>query len=168
MSARRRSSILLGWLVWLVYLAAWAPSPVVAAQKSAEEDKKQIELLEHEWLDGGGDRATLERVLASDFVHPVSAGVFLSKEQHIAWSLAHPRPANRRARFETLDVRLYGDAAIANGIVENTDLSGSDRLRTIFTDVFVRRGEQWQAVSACENTVTLDPPGGKELPRPKH
>lgn len=165
MSASRRSSILLGWLVCL---AGWAASPVGAAQRSAEVDKRQIELLEHEWLDGGGNRATLERVLASDFVHPVSAGVFLSKEQDIAWSLAHPRPPDRRARFETLDVRLYGDAAIANGIVENTDPSGSDRQRTIFTDVFVRRGGRWQAVSACENTVAPEPPGGKELPRPKH
>jgi len=173
MSAGHRSRILLAGLC----LAGWAAWPAGAAkraapaqerkdgqssgERAADEDRRQVAALEREWLDGGSNRATLERVLASDFVHPVSAGVFLSKQQHIEWSLAHPRPPNRRARFETLDIRLYGDAAVASGIVENTDLSGSDRHRTIFTDVFVRRGGLWQAVSASENEIAVEAAGRK-------
>src|SRR5690242_4803839 len=87
----------------------------------AEVDRKAVEALEHDWLKGISDRATLERVLANDFVHPVSAGVFLSKEQHIEWAVSHPRAAERKAEFERLDVRLFGETAIATGIVAETD-----------------------------------------------
>ena len=130
----------------------------LAGGESTEGDLKAIEALEREWLDAASDRPTLERILASDFVHPVSVGVFLSKEQHIDWSVRHPRPG-RKARFETLNVRLYGETAIATGIVEDTDASGSDQRRTIFSDVFVRRNGQWQAVSAGENPVISQPQG---------
>jgi Domain of unknown function (DUF4440) len=93
-------------------------------------------------------------------VHPVAAGVFLTRAQHIDWAVRHPRPAGRRVRFETLTVRLYGDTAIAQGIVLNTNAAGADARRTIFTDVFVRRGGRWQAVSACEVPVAGAAGGG--------
>jgi len=118
-----------------------------------ERDRQTILRLEQEWLNAESDGATLERLLADDFLHPVAAGVFLDKRQHIDWSVQHPRPAGRKAKFERLDVRLYGNVAIATGIVADADASGDNLRRSIFTDVFAQRQGQWQAVSAEENAL---------------
>jgi hypothetical protein len=59
----------------------------------------------------------------------------------------HPGPSDRKPRFEQLNIRLYGDVAIANGIVDD------DSYRTIFTDVFAHRNGRWQAVNAQENAI---------------
>jgi uncharacterized protein DUF4440 len=121
--------------------------------RNPETDRKAVEALEREWLAHESDRAVLDRILASDFAHPVPPGVALTKQQHIDWSAKHPRPADRKSQFEKLTVRLYGDTAIANGIVDDTNLSGGDSHRTIFTDVFVYRDGRWQAVNAQENAI---------------
>jgi len=123
------------------------------AQRDPESDRQAIRKLEQDWLNGEDDRATLERILADDFMHPVAVGLFLNKQEHIDWSVKHPRPRDRKARFATLNLRLLGDTAIATGIVENTDASGGDVRRTIFTDVFAFRQGQWRAVNAQENAV---------------
>ena len=53
-----------------------------------------------------------------------------------------------------MQVRVYGDVGIANGIVLTTDEQGRELERIIFTDVFVRRNGRWEAVNAQENPVT--------------
>ena len=111
-----------------------------------------IVILENDWLAHQSDRTTLERILAPDFIHPVAAGVFLTRQQHIAWAVEHPRPG-RKFVFEKLDVRLYGETAIATGIVANSDAAGGDLRRTIFTDVFVLRRGRWQAIGAQETPI---------------
>jgi len=134
----------------LVSLPAFA-APVASDQTRAAV--RAIETLEHDWLDHLSDRATLERVLADDFVHVVPEAGFLTREQHIAWIVAHPRAADRRASFEALRVRVYGETAIATGTVLNTNTAGGDARRSVFTDVFVLRNGSWQAVNAQENAV---------------
>jgi hypothetical protein len=128
-------------------------SQPASGQRRMEDDRQAIIKLEGDWLDHEYDRSTLERILADDFLHVVPVGVFLTKQQHIDWSVKHPREAGRRARFEKLDVRLYGNTAIARGIVRESDSEGKETGRSIFTDVFVYRGHEWQAVSAQENAV---------------
>jgi ketosteroid isomerase-like protein len=122
-----------------------APSPEAAAVTA-------ISTLERQWLEHEHDRATLERMLADDFVHPVAAGVFLTRAAHIDWAVNHPPPAGERHRFGELHVRVYGDTAIATGIVITTDANERES-RTIFTDVFARRAGRWQAVNAQENPI---------------
>ncbi|MGE5243029.1 MAG: nuclear transport factor 2 family protein [Betaproteobacteria bacterium] len=115
-------------------------------------DRAALRALEREWLIGEHDRQTLDRVLAEDFMHPVAAGVFLTKGQHIKWAVAHPLPADRRQRFEQLKIRLYGDTGVVTGVVLSVDAVGHED-RTVFTDVFVRRHGRWQAVNAQETPV---------------
>ena len=124
-----------------------------AAVRTPDNDRKAVESVEREWLAHVSDRAALERILGSDFQHPVPQGVVLTKQQHIEWAVTHPRPANRTARFEQLHVRVYGDTAIANGIVDQRDAAGGSLGRSLFTDVFVFRDGRWQAVNAQENTI---------------
>ncbi len=50
---------------------------------ATQGDRDGLEAIERQWLASGHDSATLGRILAEDFVHPVAAGVFLTKAQHI-------------------------------------------------------------------------------------
>ena len=118
--------------------------------RSVESDRTALLSLEDEWLHAR-DAATLERILAEDFVHPVPQGVFLSKAEHVDWFVKHLPPANRKARFDHMLVRIYGDTGVVNGMVVASDESGKEVGRTVFTDVFVYRDGLWQAVNAQEN-----------------
>lgn len=118
-----------------------------------QTDQKTVETLEKQWLAGEHDRTALDTIIANDFVHPVAAGVFLSKSQHIAWAVGHPSPRETRQQFDQLQVRVYGSAAVVTGMVISTDQAGRES-KTVFTDVFAKRGGRWQAVNAQENAVT--------------
>jgi uncharacterized protein DUF4440 len=123
---------------------------------TTEHDRETIIALEHDWLAHLRDSATLERVLAPDFVHAVEPGEFLTREEHISWNVKHPLAPNHKARFEKLQVRLYGEVGIASGIVASSD--GSDHVaRTLFTDVFAFRNGRWQAVHAQETSLSPKP-----------
>jgi ketosteroid isomerase-like protein len=151
----------LGSMVFMCLVAAaYAGTP----GRSAEEDRRAVLDLEHQWLDAY-DAPTLDRILADDFVHPVMTGQFLSKREHIDWTVGHPPPPTLRARFERLDVRLFGDVAIAVGIV-STEGVGDRPQRTIFTDVFARRHGRWQAISAQESEVVSRVPSRGAGPVP--
>jgi hypothetical protein len=137
----------------ILLMASRVPTTNASNPRTVETDRAAIIALENDWLDHISDGATLNRVLAEDFVHPIPQGLFLTKQQHIDWAVKHPHPANRKAGFEKIDVRLYGDMAIANGTVSVQEGSDSKSHRTIFTDVFVYRAERWQAVNAQENAI---------------
>ena len=124
----------------------------VQSKRNPESDEQAIRTLEEQWLHAR-DAATLDRILASDFIHPVAQGVFLTKAEHIDWYVKHPPPLTRQTRLDHLQVRIYRDTAIANGIVVAPDESGKESDRSIFTDVFVFREGRWQAVNAQENRV---------------
>jgi hypothetical protein len=135
-------------------------SPLQAQNRTPEQDRAALIALENEWLANEHNASVLERILASDFVHPLPTGDFVTKAQHIAFSSAHPPPANRKQHFDHMQVRVYGDVGIVNGVVVTTDEKDPSRTggneevnRTVFTDVFVWRDGRWQAVNAQENAV---------------
>jgi predicted GNAT superfamily acetyltransferase len=135
----------------ILMLAASAALP--AKQRSTEEDKQALLALENDWLASEHDPATLNRIIASDFVHPVVSGDFLTKAEHIDYSSKHLPAANLKQHFEQMKVRIYGDVGIVNGIVATENETGGEVARSIFTDVFVYRKGQWLAVNAQENKV---------------
>ena len=127
--------------------------PLQAQSRTPERDRAALIALENEWLANEHNPAALERILASDFVHPVPTGGFVTKAQHIAFSSAHPPPANLKQHFDQMRVRVYGDVGIVNGVVVTTDEKDHEVDRTVFTDVFLWRDGRWQAVNAQENAV---------------
>lgn len=141
-------------IVSLVVLLALSPSLSASspANRDTALDEKTLLNLEDQWL-RARDAATLDRILASDFVHIAPGGYVLSKAEHIAWFVKHVPPADRKVRLDQLRVRVYGDAGIVNGFVVNADQQGKEEHRTAFTDVFVFRDGRWQAVNAQENAV---------------
>lgn len=138
----------------LLSLLMMSSCPLDAFQsaRSTESDRTALLSLEDDWLQAR-DAATLERILAEDFVHPVPQGVFLSKAEHIEWYVKHLPPASRKRRFDHIQVRIYEDTGVVNGMVIASDESGKELGRTVFTDVFAYRDGQWQAVNAQENEV---------------
>ncbi|MGH9819990.1 MAG: nuclear transport factor 2 family protein [Pyrinomonadaceae bacterium] len=156
---KRRSIVLFGALiaVGLMIFAIWQNGIVLAQirQRSAEGDRRGLVTLENAWLNGEHNAAALDGVLAADFVHPVPTGDFLDKSQHIYYATSYLPPADQKRRFDGLNVRLYGDVGIVNGIVVSSDKNGKTVDRTVFTDVFVSREGRWRAVNAQENRVQL-------------
>ena len=138
-----------------IVLCAWATGSPVLAQSPSPDNQDQAALiaLENEWLANLHNPAVLEKILASDFVHPLPTGDFVTKAQHIQFTSTHLPPPNRKQRFDPMRVRVYGDVGIVSGIVLTTDEQGREVERTIFTDVFVRRNRRWEAVNAQENAV---------------
>jgi len=138
-------------LIWPMHMSA-----IAAPQRNPDQDRQALIALENTWLKSEHDAAALDSILASDFIHPVATGDFLTKAQHISYSSRHLPPANLKNRFDNLTVRLFGDGGIVNGIVVASDEHGKEVNRTIFTDVFVYRDGRWQAINARENRVEND------------
>jgi len=121
-------------------------------------ENAQVVHLEHLWLQAqnSGNVAELDKILASDFARPDPAeGEFITKAEMMTYLRTHPFPhhSGPEPHFAQLRVTLYGNVAIARGILTATDARGAVVRKTLFTDVFVRRQGRWQAVSAQENGV---------------
>jgi hypothetical protein len=152
----------------LLFAAALAPAtkglsaPRNAAFAAAQDeigsaaDRDSLRKAEEHWLQFEDDPDALESILAADFLHALPAG-FISKQDQIAYYRKLAKPASPPEKhFEDFRVRVYGDVGIANGIVVHTDANGSIR-KTVFTDVFVRRGGKWLAVNSQENPYSPQP-----------
>lgn len=117
--------------------------------------QKTIVRLEERWLANESDPAVLEEILADDFVHVLPEGM-ISKKEHIDFVRAHPFGPFAVHKFEKLDVRVYGNTAIATGIVLAIPAGKETPKRTLFTDVFVFRNGRWQAVNAQESPAAVN------------
>jgi hypothetical protein len=126
---------------------------VAKPNRSQEQDRAALVALEKDWLRAEHDAAALERILAPDFVHPVSTGDFLTKAQHILYSTKNLPLPDLKQRFDALNVRVYEDVEIVNGIVVSSDADGREVDKTVFTDVFAYRDGTWKAINAQENKV---------------
>ncbi|HZT72103.1 MAG TPA: nuclear transport factor 2 family protein [Terriglobales bacterium] len=75
------------------------------------------------------DVAALARILASDFVHVFASGL-VTEAQELAYDRAHLCAAgSTRRRFERLrGARVYGHAAIANGVVKLSRIDGPQKI----------------------------------------
>lgn len=122
-------------------------------KRTSSSDRDALVMLENEWLKNEHNAAELEKILAADFLHPVMTGDILNKAQHIRFSSTHVPATDLTKHFEGLQVRVYGDVGIVNGLVVATNKDGSTENKTVFTDVFVYRDSRWQAINAQENAV---------------
>ena len=151
-----------GDMIIRIFLGGLLAVSMVHGQSTSsdKQDRATLIALENEWLANLHNPVALEKILAADFVHPLPTGDFVTKAQHIQFVSTHLPPPNRKQRLDQMQVRVYGDVGIVNGIVLTTDEQGSSGIRgnpeverSIFTDVFVRRNGRWEAVNAQENEV---------------
>jgi hypothetical protein len=111
--------------------------------------EQEVKAVEQRWLENEDRPDVVQSILADDFVHVLPVG-FISKEDQLAFLSKHPNAFPGSKHFEDLRVRIYGEVAIATGIVSTIHDSGAKAKRTAFTDVFVRRDGKWLAVNAQE------------------
>ena len=134
------------------------PTATGTSSPDSTQDEATIRRLESAWLaaQNSGDTATILRLLADDFERPVAAaGRFVNRSEIADFYRTRPRPPRPRApsRFESLSIGLYGDMALARGVVAGADSAGKPT-HTLFVDVFARRNGSWRAISAQENPIT--------------
>jgi hypothetical protein len=132
---------------------------------SPAADRKQLEDIQQQliraWVTR--DRATIERVLAPDWMVTHVDGRVASREE----VLHDFDTGNNRlleGQIDDLRVRLFEGFAIVNGRTRaRGEYQGQKYDVTLrFTDVFVRRNHQWQAVvSHASRIATRESAGGK-------
>ena len=118
-------------------------------QTQSQKMEQEVKAVEQRWLENEDRPDVVQSILADDFVHVLPVG-FISKENQLAFLRKHPNAFPGSKDFEELRVRIYGDVAIATGIVSTIHDPGTKAKRTAFTDVFVRRDGKWLAVNAQE------------------
>jgi len=117
------------------------------------QTEQEIKQLAHEWLDAARrrDRATLDRILAEDFL--ISGwqpeGRLADKPYYIEDCLRPVDIQEGYYQFDRWQVRQYGETAVVNcileirAIVEGAAWGGE----VLVTDVWVRDGGQWRVVT---------------------
>jgi ketosteroid isomerase-like protein len=125
---------------------------VRAPKREAEFEAVRAEILaiEDQWATAieRQDGAALERIAAEDFRFLEEDGRWLNRSEYIA-ARSHTPDNVKSAVQDQIEVRKYGDAAIATGrsILHGTRAGKPFVYRFRWTDVYVRRDGRWQAVS---------------------
>ena len=102
------------------------------------------------------DKAFFQRVEADEFIFTDSGGGITTKSEDVA-SLDKPAGEFKLVSYDVDDMKVsvYGNTAVVTGRV-TTVSSGKDREvtnRSRFTDVFVKRGRQWQIVAGHSSRI---------------
>lgn len=94
------------------------------------------------------DIPVLERVLADDLVYTHSHGGSDTKQSYIQ------AIQDGKSKYDAMDaleqnVRVYGNTAVINGKCRMQASSNGETVSTVlrYTDVYVRKGKQWQLVA---------------------
>ena len=123
------------------------------------DDEQQVRQLEHEWIEAflQGDTATLDRILADDFIFTDPEGKLLTKAEWIA-DMTSGELTFESIHIDDLQVRMYGDAAVANGrvTVKAQSKEGGFDGRYCYTDMYVKRDGRWQAVAEQANLLAQE------------
>lgn len=100
------------------------------------------------WVNG--DRATLERIIAPEWRSTGPDGRPSDRASVFADVFEKRVHRIRGLKIEDVRVQLFGDAAVVTGRTNGTgDFAGTSYDVVIrFTDTFVRRADQWQAVAS--------------------
>ena len=113
--------------------------------------------LEHDWSDADlhKDSGALSRILADDWIGIDFEGTVLNKLQALQ-GIASDSGSLESTVLRDMKVWVYGDTAVVTGTdTETGDYHGKDSSgRYMWTDVFVRRGGRWQAVSSQSTRLT--------------
>ncbi len=148
-----RRSFIIALAFVIPFLAAF---PEVLAKDKNKDQSDEIRKLEEQWLNAyiQSDANLLSTIEADDFILNDPSGAAKGKSEDIQevksgvmkWSSAH---------LDEIKVRFYGKTAVATGsaTIKGTyngqDMSGRYR----FTDVFVRKQQDWHAVSSQVTSI---------------
>lgn len=129
-------------------------SPAHAQKESSPE---KVVLRSYRQLDSAQlikkDRATMDRLMASDYLYVHSNGASANKAQDIAENLSATQQWTA-SKMDEVKVRIYGDVAVITGI---QTLSGSAKGYVAgarrFTDIWVKREGRWQTIGGQSTLI---------------
>jgi ketosteroid isomerase-like protein len=128
-----------------------------AAEGKRSADEKALMKLETEWSAAiqAADLATLERILADDFVQ-VGAFGSADKKKVIADLRSGAYKVTSMSPPRDMKIRFFGDVAVVTGAgEEKSSFQGKDTSGTwVWTDVWVKRKGKWQAVASQATPVS--------------
>jgi len=123
----------------------------LAAQ--AEDSVRALEIKRGEAL-LKADTATLSRMMASEFVEVSRLGAIRTGADNLR-DIGSGVLKLTLVKYDSLNVRIYGDVAVLRGIADNTGtfrgFPFSGRIR--YTRVFVKRDGRWQAVTMQQTVM---------------
>ena len=148
---KMRAVMKLGILfLWLASFAGLS-SDFVAAQYTPDSAASKILALENKWNAAykRGDIATMESLLAADFIITVEDGTTFSKSGYIAHngdSTLHVEVTE----MSGLSVRVHGNTAIVTGAYheKGTSKGKAYESRDRFTDVWMNANGKWQVIAS--------------------
>jgi ketosteroid isomerase-like protein len=118
-------------------------------QNSKESsDLEEVAALERELIQAfvSGDIAVLDTILAEGFIFTDPQGPPIGKSQWMH-GLETGRFRFESVEIENLDVKLFGDTALANGRIKiRAAVNGSYNGSFHYTDVYVKHGGHWKAI----------------------
>jgi Domain of unknown function (DUF4440) len=102
-----------------------------------------------------GDRATVERILAPEWRGTGPDGRITDRQRLLDDVFESGVPRIHKVEIEDVQVHVFGDAAIVTGRTHGVgEFAGTSYDVFIrFTDTFVRRAEQWQAVASHASVI---------------
>ena len=110
---------------------------------------EEVRRIEHQWFEAEmrQDRATLDRLVADDFMGVDAQGKTITKAQ----MMAGESPSSKQGLSASFDnvVRVYGEMAVAFTNVTMKGRSDSPNAGTQYRylKVYVKRGGRWQIVA---------------------
>lgn len=140
---------MIAWVLTVV--AAFAAQGAGQAGGIQRDVKNLAELqqtLARAWV--GGDRPTIERIIAPDWRSTGPDGRTMDRSDVLAEVFENRRHKILRVEIDDVNVRVFGDAAVVTGRTHGAgEVQGSPYDVFIrFTDTFVRREGRWQAVAS--------------------
>lgn len=149
------------WWVLSVYWQSETPDLPLPTQYLPAADRALDEVVIRQgaeaWAEAftRGDADTVHRILADDFVGMSKDGSLYDKPTMLGWVRAGPNLTSSETTVE--QVRFFGDIAIATGSDTMVGaLPQSQRIKSFWTDVWIRRDGQWQVIAAQDMAGTPD------------
>jgi len=139
-------------------LLAAAIAAATGASPRTTSPREALIRLERRWVEAleRRDAQAVGAILADDFVDTTYRGERRTRREALA-GLTSPQRARTTQELSDLEARVYGTTGIVTGINTVTGRNPDFSARLRFTDVFVRTGGVWKAVSAQE-TLVADAP----------
>lgn len=139
--------------IFVVALASIAicASGTLTAQSKSDSSSSKILALENKWNAAykRGDIATMESLLAEDFIITLEDGTTLSKSGYIA----HNGDSTQHidiTEMTDLNVRMHGNVAVVTGAYHEKGTSRNKpyEYRDRFTDVWMNITGRWQVIAS--------------------
>jgi len=114
-------------------------------------DEEALIQLQQEWCraEMAGDVATVDRLLADEYVLTLPGGTVMPKAEYLQ-DVRSEDTRSTALSVEGSKVRLYGDMAVVKGIVKWTSPTGKKH-ENLFTETWMKRDGRWQCLGTHES-----------------